>query len=719
MEDVHKEIEALRAANRILAEENAQLSERAEDAVLLAQLITAIESVEEPDEIIDRMLERFSFLKDLPFVTCGRLQNVQLERISVYTSLSDDPEFGYPLELRESDVALLATGPLLIGSVSEMRSGFPPEYQPGEVLLLPFHSRHHGKCIVLVCGRPGQKGRLSPMVFLLNQAVKMVATRLDNVFLSWQLALFNARMEERVFEKTRDLHKAHDRLLTILHGIDNYIHITDTASHRLLFANAAAKRLFGADIEGKECFRVLRQHDGVCEFCKIPQLLAAQEESQKVIAWESFNPLTGRWFLNYERIIDWPDAPQALLTVGADISAVKKVEEEKQLLSKRLHQAQKMEAIGILAGSIAHDLNNILSGVVSYPDLLLATLPDDSRLYKGLINIKAAGQRAAKIVQGLLTLSRRGVQVNEVVDLVALAAEFVDSAECRDILEKHPQVRIVGPAGEERLPIMGSPAHLASVLMNLVLNAAEAMPGGGEITISLERHEFPGPPPGFTAWRAGYYVRLSVRDTGEGIPTEYVEKIFDPFFSRKTPGSSGTGLGLAAVWGTIAEHMGYIDVQTREGKGTTFDVYLPLTQQLPIELKLVREAAIKQGQGKRVLVVDDDPDQRRITSEILTYLGYTALSVASGEEAVQLLEEEESDLLLLDMLMSPGMDGLDTYERIRAFRPAQKVIIVSGYSRSDRVKKALALGVKCFLQKPYSVSDLGEMVRDVLTDDKI
>lgn len=719
MEDVHKEIEALRAANRILEEENAQLSKRAEDAVLLAQLFAAIERVEEPDEIIGRMLECFSILKDLPFVTCGRLQNLQLERIAVYTSQSDDPEFGYPLELRESDVALLATGPLLIGSVSEMCSRFPPEYQSGEVLLLPFHSRHHGKCIVLVCDRPGEQGRLSSMVFLLNQAVRMVATRLDNVFLSLQFALFNARLEERVFEKTRDLHKAHDRLLTILHGIDNYIHITDTASHRLLFANDTAKRLFGADIEGKECFRVLRQHDGVCEFCKVPQLLAAQEESQKVISWESFNPLTGRWFLNYERIVDWPDAPRALLTVGADISAVKKVEEEKQLLSKKLHQAQKMEAIGMLAGSIAHDLNNILSGVVSYPDLLLATIQDDSRLYKGLINIKAAGQRAAKIVQGLLTLARRGVQVSEVVDLGALVAEFVDSAECRNILEKHPQVRIVGPAGEERLTIMGSPAHLASVLMNLVLNAAEAMPGGGEITISLERHEFPRQPPGFTAWRAGYYVRLSVRDTGEGIPTEYVEKIFDPFFSRKTPGSSGTGLGLAVVWGTIAEHMGYIDVQTREGKGTTFDVYLPLTQQLPIEREQVREAAIKQGQGKRVMVVDDDPDQRRITAEILTYLGYTALSVTSGEEAVRLLQEEESDLLLLDMLMSPGMDGLDTYERIRAFRPAQKVIIVSGYSRSDRVKKALDLGVKCFLQKPYSVSDLGEMVRDILTDVKI
>jgi hypothetical protein len=154
------------------------------------------------------------------------------------------------------------------------------------------------------------------MLFLLNQAVRMVATRLDNVFLSWQLELFNARLEVRVFEKTRDLHKAHHHLLTILHGIDNYIHITDTISHRLLFANDTAKRLFGADIEGKECFRVLRQHDGVCEFCKIPQLLAAQEESQKVIAWESFNPLTGRWFLNYEKIVDWPDAQLGFILIA-------------------------------------------------------------------------------------------------------------------------------------------------------------------------------------------------------------------------------------------------------------------------------------------------------------------------------------------------------------------------------------------------------------------
>lgn len=216
-----------------------------------------------------------------------------------------------------------------------------------------------------------------------------------------------------------------------------------------------------------------------------------------------------------------------------------------------------MEAIGVLAGSIAHDLNNILSGVVSYPDLLLATMPEEMPLRKPLETIRAAGAKAAKIVQNLLSLSRRGMQAEELVSLNRLIMEYLESPECLDLLRHHGQVELVTENFQEGLLVLGSPAH-------------------------------------------------------------YTERILEPFFSLKTPGRSSTGLGLAVVWGTITDHNGFIEVASSEGQGTRF-------------------------------------------------------------------------LVILDMLMLPGIDGLDTYKRIRDYNPQQKVIIVSGFSQSERAKEALSL----------------------------
>lgn len=721
MSEDRKEIEALRAAITVLEEENAQLLERAEDAMLLAQVAEVIENVTEPVEILDRMVERVSILKDLPYVTCGRLNDGKVGPIATYCLFSDEPDQGYPILLDQSLVQELPLGPYLIPQLDGITSTIGAMLLPSATLVVPFRCHQYGKCVLLVCCRPDDQSRLAQMVFLLDQVVRMVGSRLDNVFLAGQLELLNAQLEERVLSKTRDLQQAHEqmrrtheRLLTILHGVENYIHVTDTRNYRLLFANEAAKRMFGSDIEGRECFRVLRQQEQPCDFCRIPQLLAGQGMSQTV-SWESYNPLTGRWFLNSERIVDWPDSPQALLTVGADISEIKRAEEEKQQLARKLHQAQKMEAIGVLAGSIAHDLNNILSGVVSYPDLLLATLPQDSPLRKGLTTIQAAGIKAAKIVQGLLTMSRRGMQVDEPVELRQMVKDFLASAECRDLLQKHPLVRIAEPAGNEPLTVMGSAAHLANVLMNLVINAAEAMPDGGLIRVELARLFLDRQPAGFLGWRSGAYARLTVIDSGVGIPEEYVERVFDPFFTKKKPGASGTGLGLAVVWGTVIDHRGHVEVETREGQGTSFHILLPMAENAG-EPARRRELLVKRGRGQSVLVVDDDPEQRRIASEILSYLGYDVVTAASGEEALAMLANRSVELVLLDMLMPPGIDGLETYERIRVQKPEQKVIIVSGYSRSDRVKQAIELGVGYYLQKPYNLVSLSKAIQAMLED---
>ncbi|MDP3481403.1 MAG: ATP-binding protein [Desulfoprunum sp.] len=387
---------------------------------------------------------------------------------------------------------------------------------------------------------------------------------------------------------------------------------------------------------------------------------------------------------------------------------------ERQEIQAKLAHAQKMEAIGTLAGGVAHDLNNILSGIVSYPDLLLLDLPAGSPLRKPIETIRLSGRKAAAIVQDLLTLARRGVKVEESINLQKLIYEYLESPECAELLKNHPRVKIVFPGYGTPFTMVGSPIHISKTLMNLVANAAEAMPDGGEIHISLEDIYLDTRPVDFKQWQERMYIRLTISDAGIGIPEQFIDRIFEPFYSRKVMGRSGTGLGMAVVWGTVEDHKGYITVASEEGKGTTFQIFFPraLSEDIPTHPVMKEEPL--QGYGQTVLVVDDSEDQRQIATDILNYLGYIATSVESGETAVQYLKQHSADLILLDMLMAPGIDGLETYKQILSFRPHQKAIIASGYSQSEPIQIARKLGVSEYIIKPYTVLRIGQAVHTAL-----
>jgi CheY-like chemotaxis protein len=246
--------------------------------------------------------------------------------------------------------------------------------------------------------------------------------------------------------------------------------------------------------------------------------------------------------------------------------------------------------------------------------------------------------------------------------------------------------------------------------MNLVINAAEAINGGGQITITTRNSYIDRPIKGYDMVNEGDYVALSIEDTGIGISPEEMNRIFEPFYSKKKMGRSGTGLGMAVVWGAIKDHHGYIDSQSREGHGSRFTLYFPVTRKT---LKKVRSMAVEEymGHGETILVVDDIPEQLQIASAILEELGYKVVTVASGEKAVEYLKEHPADLLLLDMVMEPGMDGMDTYREVRNFKPDQKAIIASGFSETARIKEAQRLGVSHYIRKPYTMEKIGMMVR--------
>jgi CheY-like chemotaxis protein len=262
--------------------------------------------------------------------------------------------------------------------------------------------------------------------------------------------------------------------------------------------------------------------------------------------------------------------------------------------------------------------------------------------------------------------------------------------------------------------VKGSPVHLSKTIMNLVSNAAEAMPEGGCIRISTENRCLERVLRGYHEIPPGDYVQLRVADSGVGISAEDLQRIFEPFYTKKKMGRSGTGLGMAVVWGTVKDHEGYIDIRSAEGLGTSVDLYFPVTRQELAQRNAGSSFDALKGNGESVLVVDDVPQQREIATRIISMLGYLVTSVASGEEALDFLKEYRVDLVVLDMIMDPGIDGLETYRQILQHQPHQKAIITSGFAETARVRTAQNLGAGAYVKKPYTVETLGTAIRHAL-----
>jgi two-component system, cell cycle sensor histidine kinase and response regulator CckA len=384
---------------------------------------------------------------------------------------------------------------------------------------------------------------------------------------------------------------------------------------------------------------------------------------------------------------------------------------ERKKLETQLRTARKMEAIGTLAGGVAHDLNNILSGVTSYPELLLMELPEDSPLKQPIQTIKRSGEKAAAIVQDLLTLSRRIDTVKEVVNLNDIVTEYLNSPEFEMLKSYHLDIDITCDLDPLLFHIRGSRVHLQKIVMNIVSNAAEAMPHGGHIRVRTKNGGAVPDTPATDAMSDGRNVLLEVSDTGLGIAPEDLERIFEPFYTTKKMGRSGTGLGMAVVWGTVQDHDGTIDVDSHPGAGTTFTIHLPAVDGTPPADKPDITLDELRGDGETILVVDDIPEQREIASRILEKLGYRVRTAASGEEAIDLLRNGPVDLILLDMIMDPGMDGLTTYQRILDLHPRQKAIPISGFSETHQVREVLRLGAGGYIRKPYTLESIGRAVK--------
>ncbi len=382
---------------------------------------------------------------------------------------------------------------------------------------------------------------------------------------------------------------------------------------------------------------------------------------------------------------------------------------------KNLIHLGKMEVIGKLAGGVAHDLNNVLGAIVSYPDIILKKLPNDSPLKRTVLTIQQSGLKAAAIVQDLLTLARRGVSIDTIENLNEIIIDYLETPVFEKLKFYYPKVKIETKLDKNIPNIKGSFLHISKTIMNLVSNAAESIVKEGSITIITELISLNDDLKGYySRINKGDYIVLKIIDTGSGITELDLNKIFEPFYTKKKMGRSGTGLGMAVVWGTVEDHKGFIDVKSIVGKGTSFELYFPITNGLRIIKSDSANVLEYTGTGERILIIDDEETQREISLTLLNELGYSVFTVSSGENAIKFLEKNSVDLCILDMIMDPGIDGLDTYKKIIKIHPNIKVVIVSGYSESDRVKEALSLGANSYVSKPYTIERIGIAIKNLL-----
>jgi two-component system cell cycle sensor histidine kinase/response regulator CckA len=549
----------------------------------------------------------------------------------------------------------------------------------------------------------------------------------ENEELTQALQKQNENLEQRVRQRTVELEKeieerrqvqetlreSEERFRDISYSMADWIWEVDK-NGRYTFATETVKQILGYDpqeLMGKSPFELMPE-DEARRVERIFKTIAS--EKNPIVDLENWNlSKDGKKVCLQTNAVPMLDEKGELIGyrgVDKDITDRKLADEEQKKLEAQLHRAQKMEAMGLLAGGVAHDLNNILSGIVSYPELLLMDLPEDSPLRKPIETIKESGMRAADVVADLLTIARGVATGKEALNLNTIVSEYLGSSEFDNLEKTHAFVDFRTELDSDLLNMSGSSIHVKKVLMNLVVNAAEAIEGSGTVIISTGNRYLDEPVRGYEDVRQGEYVVLSVSDDGSGISPEDIERIFEPFYTKKVMGRSGTGLGLAVVWNTVQDHNGYISVKSSE-KGTAFELHFPVTREKIADEKEPVDLQEYLGHGEKILVVDDEERQREIACGMLTKLGYNPQSVSSGEEAIEYVKEHPVDLIVLDMIMPKGINGRETYEEIIKVRPGQKAIIASGFAKTREVDAAQDLGAGTYIKKPYILEKIGVAVK--------
>ncbi len=512
---------------------------------------------------------------------------------------------------------------------------------------------------------------------------------------SYRGTLRDITEKKRAEENLRQANQEWERTFD---AVTDIVFVQDSAGQIVRANKAMCERLAmkAEEIVGMRCFELM--HNGQTRPNRCPRELMLDDLSNHS-GEISDSPLGGCFAVNVSPIRDGEGRFLGSVHVARDITETKRLQE----LESR---AQRLDTAGRIAGQVAHDLNNLLAPITAYPDLIRETLPPESPALEFVDIMEKAGSRIADINQQLLTLSRRGHYSQGVVNLNAIIKQA--------LTDLGPLVGNLSCAVElmpDLLNIHGGGAQLHRVMLNLLVNARDAISSGGTITVKTENVYVDETSVKYNRVPKGEFVKVTISDTGTGIPPEIIEKIFDPFFTTKTADKKrGSGLGLNVVDAVIKDHGGYLDLCTEVGKGTSFYLYFPVTHAAGPEPE---DATLPRGQ-ESLLVVDDDDVQRDVLTRLLSSLGYRVVTCESGDKAIEELRKHPHDLMILDMIMPNGLNGVETYRKAVALNPEQRAIIVSGFSETEKVREAQTLGAGAFIKKPLNRRIIAKAVREEL-----
>jgi two-component system, cell cycle sensor histidine kinase and response regulator CckA len=422
------------------------------------------------------------------------------------------------------------------------------------------------------------------------------------------------------------------------------------------------------------------------------------------------------WVLDQSYLVQGEDGQPCVQGFLLDISERKQVEEERSRLQEELFQAQKLEAIGRLAGGVAHDFNNMLTAIMGYSELLLAQLDDDSPLRAETLQIRRASEQASELPRQLLAFSRNQPQQPRLVDLdevVAAASDLLGR-----LVGETIDVGVTAAAHPST--VIADPAQIEHVLLNLVLNARDAMPAGGRVTIGTANVEITDQGAAERGVPSGNYVVISVTDTGEGIDAETRARLFEPFFTTK-PAGKGAGLGLASVYGIVSQSEGFVDVTSTPGHGSRFEVFLPCTSEDHLVATDPAESGRSEGAAHArpattgiVLLAEDEEVVRKLAVTVLEKAGFTVIAAADGVQALALWESTPGIGVLVSDMVMPGLGGRELAERILASSPGTAVVLMSGYTTDDQIGRATDDGTLQLLHKPFGPSALVSAVAEAM-----
>jgi PAS domain S-box-containing protein len=510
--------------------------------------------------------------------------------------------------------------------------------------------------------------------------------------------------EERIAERKQAeeaLQESEERYRTVLEASPDLV-VVYNMEGQVVYINPAFTKVFGWTSE--------ELLGGKIDYIPEDNWPETQMMIDKVLAGKNFSGIESRRYTKQGNIVDVTISAAIYLdrdgNPAGSIHVLRDITERKRL-EAQLQYAQKIEAVGTLAGGVAHDFNNLLMGIQGNVSLMLMGMDPARPDYERLKNIEKQIQSGARLTSHLLGYARKGKYEVKPLDLNQLVDETSDT-----FGRTKKEITIRQELAEELFAIEADPAQIEQVLLNLYVNAADAMPGGGELivkTVNVTHQDMRGK---LYEPKRGSYVLLTVTDTGTGMYQKTMGRIFDPFFTTKEMGR-GTGLGLASAYGIIKGHGGYIDVDSKRGRGTTFSIYLPASE------KTVQEDAktpvrFIRGTGT-VLLVDDEEAVLEVGQELLEAMGYTVLTAKDGKEAIEVYRKNRNniDIVVLDVVM-PRTGGGEAYDRMKEINPDIKVLLSSGFSIDGEASEILERGCNSFIQKPFTMKELSGEIGAIL-----